>query len=343
MINTVTAVVSTRDRYYTSLPNCLISIALQTVKPTELLIYDDGEHKDLRQDPLYQNIFKLLDNNGLEGKWKVLFGDRKGQVANHQRSINDSQCDWIWRIDDDNVLEANVLEKLLSNVTPEVGAVGGLVLDPKMTMPLTKLASNKIEDIYLGLNIQWSKHTGISEVDHLYSTFIYRKDIAKQIGGYCMDLSPVGHREETILSYSIKKAGYKLLVDPSIITWHLRNSTGGIRKDSDRWMWEHDEKIFARKLSEWGVKPRNIKLCVLDSGLGDHLCFKAILPELKAKYNDLVLAVCYTEVFKGDDVTLISIAEANMLGNHSEQNIYKKMWDWNWTGSLEDAYRRMYL
>jgi len=108
-------------------------------------------------------------------------------------------------------------------------------------------------------------------------------------------------------------------------------------------MWEHDEKISARKLSEWGVKPRNIKLCVLDSGLGDHLCFKAILPELKAKYKDLILAVCYPEVFKDDGVELISIAEAGMLGDHSELNIYKKMWDWGWKDSLENAYRRMYL
>jgi hypothetical protein len=39
-----------------------------------------------------------------------------------------------------------------------------------------------------------------------------------------------------------------------------------------------------------------------------------------------------------------SIAEAQALfGDIDQWNIYKKMAEWNWTGSLEDAYRKMYL
>ena len=336
----VTAVVSTKDRYFTSLPNCLISIALQTRKPQYLIVYDDGEHKDLRNEPIYQNIFSLLSMSGIA--WTVNFGEGKGQVKNHQKSLSDCQTEWIWRIDDDTVMEPDVLEKLVKHIAPGVGAVGGLVIDPKMQLFESKLASNKIEDIYLGMNAQWFKKSNTDDVDHLYSTFIYRKKASSH--GYCMELSRVGHREETMFTYEMKRNGWKLIIDPTAVTWHLRNPLGGIRSDSDQSMWAHDEQIFAKKMAQWGVRPRETKLCVLDSGFGDHLVFKAVLPDIKKKYKEVVVANCYNEVFSDDkDIKMVSIAEANMTANVEELNIYKFMWDHNWQDSLEKAYRKMYL
>jgi hypothetical protein len=310
---------------------------MQTILPKALFIYDDGEQKDLRQETIYQNIFAMLTLKGID--WQVKFGARKGQVFSHQASLTEAKTTWIWRIDDDNVLEANVLEKLLSNVADNIGAVGGLVLDPKIPLPAHRLASNKIEDIYMGLNVQWFKDSPKQEVDHLYSTFIYRREVAP---AYNMSLSRVGHREETIFTHELKRKGYKLIMDPVAITWHLRAPTGGIRSEMDKSLWHHDEQIFGAKLAEWGIKPRNIKMVVLDNGLGDHLIFKSILPELKAIHKNLVLAVCYPGVFEDEGVDLISIAEAQMAADVSELNIYKKMWDWNWKWSMADAYRRLY-
>jgi len=340
MKSNVTAIVSTKDRYFTSLPNLLISIALQTVKPDRMIIYDDGEQKDLRIEPLYKNIFMLFDSVGIE--WEVKFGKKMGQVFNHQSSIEDVKTEWIWRLDDDNVAEADCLEMLLKNIETNVGAVGGLVLDPKLNQKENSLASNDIEDIFLGLNIQWFKWKGIKEVDHLYSTFIYRKEAAKH--GFCMDLSKVGHREETMFTYEMKRAGWKLVVDSSAVTWHLRNDNGGIRSNTNASMWQHDEEIFRKKLQEWNVKPRNIKLIVLDSGIGDHLVFKKALKVIKEKHKDIVLAVCYPEIFKDDkDLILISIEEAKQLTNIDDHNIYKWMDLRNWKDSLEEAYWRAFL
>jgi GT2 family glycosyltransferase len=340
MSSNVTAVVSTKDRYFTTLPHLLVSIALQTVKPDKLIIYDDGEHKDLRAEPLYQNLFLMLQQKGIA--WEVKFGGRLGQVRNHQASIKDATTDWIWRLDDDNVAEPNCLEQLLKNTSNGAGAVGGLVLDPKWNQARNSLASNKIEDIFLGLNIQWFKWEGIKEVDHLYSTFIYRRDAAKH--GYCLELSRVGHREETIFTYEMKRAGWKLLVDSAAITWHMRADTGGIRAGSDISMWQYDDNIFRRKLREWDIKLREAKVIVLDSGLGDHLVFKKVLPAIKKKYKDVILSVCYPQVFKEDtDVTLISIAEAKQMMDIDSHNIYKWMAERNWGESIEEAYRRMFL
>lgn len=244
----ITSTVSTKGRYHSTLPLTLMSIAQQTVTPKRLIIFDDNEKPlDLREDSLYQYIFKTLDRNGI--KWEVVFGEHAGQVANHQRALDMCETEFIHRIDDDEVMEPDVLEALLSVVNEKTGAVGGCVIDPKQ-MPFSTLASNKIEDIYLGINEQWFKsdhreivrkaqEQGISgggavrnpikEVDHLYSSFIYRRSVAKQIGGYCMELSPKGFREETIFTFSLHKAGWKNLFNPNAVTLHFRNPSGGIR------------------------------------------------------------------------------------------------------------------
>jgi len=309
----------------------------------EIIIFDDGEHRDLREVPLYKNLFMLLEGKGI--LWKYEFSPRKGQVFNHQLALERAIGNWIWRLDDDNVPENNVLEKLVSNITDEVGAVAGLVIDPKNTGLLPKLASNKIEDIFLGLNIQWFYHHGVTEVDHLYSSFLYRKSAGAH--GYCLDLSPVGHREETIFTYTMERAGWKLLVDASAVTWHLREDTGGIRSYSDKGNWIHDEEIFKKKLQEWGISPRKTKIIVLNCGLGDHYAFLSVLDHILEynKENHLVLSVCYPEVFKDTGLDLISIAEAGAILSKEEMdemNAYKWCWDRGYKKSLPQAFLEMY-
>lgn len=341
----VTVVIPTKDRYYTTLPMAIMSVAQQTYKPKKIFIFDDGEQKDLRKDPVYSNIFALLQLKEIE--LEVIFGKRRGQAFSHQMSIELSKTDWIYRVDDDDVLESQSLEYLISNIKENVGAVGGLILSPTDVRPLSPFASNKIEHIYYRPNIQWFAFNGIKEVDHLNNSFLYNREVAQKIGGYNLNLSPVGHREETLFSYSIKRAGYNVLVDPRSITWHMRDPKGGIRSYENQFLWEHDERIFASKLQEWKIESKKHKIVVLDCGLGDHYAFKAMLPELKDKYknHDLILSVCYPEVFEDEkDIELISISDAKNVGiNMDSHNIYRFMIDKDWKKSLTDAYREMLL
>lgn len=343
MNHEVTAYVSTRNRYYTTLPACLISIATQSRKPKEVFIFDDGDRLDLRNIPIYKNIFAMFDQNGI--KWHVVFGEGKGQVLNHQKALGLATTEWLWRLDDDNVAEKDALEKMLAVAGDDVGAVGGLVLHPTHMSNVSDLASNAIEDVYLGLNIQWYRFEGVKEVDHLYSTFIFRREAGSH--GYCKELSPVGHHEETMFTYQMKMRGWKLLVTPEAVTWHLREGTGGIRSYTDHSLWDGDMKVFAKKLKEWGVRIADYKFIVLDNGIGDHFAFKKALKEIKEKFKEckFVLAVCYPEVFYDDhDLHLISINSAkNYFGNLDSFNIYKWMWDNNWDKSMVDAFRKMYL
>jgi len=343
----VTCVILTKNRYHTTLPLTLMAIANQTVKPKHLIIYDDGEHKDLRKDPLYSHIFSIISAKGIS--WEVVFSNSTSWVTNHISSIQKAKTEFLWRVDDDGVPEYDVLEKLLKHVTDKTGAVGGCVIDGNGIMSPSSIASNKIEDIFLGANEQWYMYPKNSQpkiVDHLHSTFIYRKSIAE----YSRELSPICHREETMLTYNMTKKGYTNIFDPSAITWHLRDNTGGNRDNSyinkTKEYASNDERVFLKKMTESGVKLNDYSFVVLEHGLGDHFAFKSVLPLYFEKYKNKthIFFVTFPEVFKDiPDIKLASIAESKMLlKNIDNYNIYKFMANNNWNKGIAWAYKQIY-
>jgi Glycosyl transferase family 2 len=342
----VTATVSTKGRFYTTLPLVLTSLANQDLKPYRLIIYDDNDTmEDLRENEIYKNLFTLL--NRVNIKWEVKPGAHKGQIWNHQQALTDVTSEYIWRLDDDNVMETNTLSDMYNYIQsdPKIGAVGPLILDPKADIGHV-LASNKMEDIFLGMNIQW-KDTNINsyiDVDHLQgSTFLFRKESGKH--GYDLNLSKVGHREETIFTYEMKRAGWRLVVMTGVKTWHMRYGAGGIRSDNQVKQFHDDEAIFMSYIKKWGVKTKQIKVIPLDSGIGDHYAFRGALPAIKERHKGsrLVIGACYPEVFEGEtDIEIISLADCASLVKVSEFNIYAWMDNNNWKKSLTEAYKTAY-
>ena len=314
--------VATRGRYTTTLPMVLMAIANQTKSPDKLVIFDDNDNpEDMRESPIYQHIFQILNYKKIAWEW--LFAEKKGQHHIHQKA-NTMGYDWVWRVDDDAIPEANVLEQLCSYIDTTVGAVGGSIL----TLPHifdTSKSIGKIKDIDSEPNIQWGNINVTKEVEHLHCSFLYRA----AIHDYNLGLSRVAHREETIFTNGIYQKGYKVLTVPNAITWHLK-AEGGIRSETKQEMYAHDEAIFRNIV---GLSDSTI--VVLNCGLGDHLVFSHILPEI----SNPIVFTCYPEIVPGK-----SIAEAQALfGDIDQWNIYKKMCQWDWKDSLENAYRKLYL
>jgi hypothetical protein len=147
---------------------------------------------------------------------------------------------------------------------------------------------------------------------------------------YNLGLSRVAHREETLFTYGLYLKGYKILTIPDAVSWHMKNPEGGIRSETKQELYEHDEQIFRNIV---GHSDKTI--VVLNSGLGDHIVFSHILPNIP----NPVVFTCYPEIVPGR-----SIAEAQALfGNIDQYNIYAKMDQWKWKDSLENAYRKLYL
>jgi len=229
--------------------------------------------------------------------------------------------------------------------------VGGLVIQANNINPLPTIASNKIEDVYLGLNEQWfshPKHARPRKVDHLYGSFIYRKSIAS----YNTQLSPVGHREETLLTHEMRRKGYSIILDPSAVTWHFCSPTGGIRSEVDfnkrRTFFTSDERIFSAKLNEWQVKTTDYSFVVLKNGLGDHFAFKSCLPMYfeKNQGKKHVFFVTFPEVFNDvldKNVTLASIVDAEIAINDLRpHDVYGFMASNHWDKNLTLAYKKMH-
>ena len=316
--------VATRGRYFTTLPLVLNAIINQTWLPNKIVIFDDNdEPQDMRQEFIYQNLFQQMQIKGIEWEW--LFAEKKGQHHIHQKA-NLMDFDWVWRVDDDCAPESTVLQSLYSHATqfPNVGAVGGSIL----TAPLQNTAKSTglIKDIDSEPNIQWNFIEGIREVEHLHCSFLYRAGVYD----FNLGLSRVAHREETLFTYGLYKKGYKVLVVPNAVSWHMKNPQGGIRAETKKEMYDHDEQIFRNFISHSGDT-----IVVLNAGLGDHIVFSHILPEI----NKPIVFTCYPEIVEGR-----SIAEAqHLFGNIDQWNIYGKMDQWKWTDSLENAYRKLYL
>jgi len=327
----VLCIVPTSNRYFTTLPLVLESILTQTVKPDKLIIYDDSdEHVDLRENPVYGYIFHHLDTAGIN--WNVLWSKGKGQHKAHQ-SANTSGYDFVWRLDDDTVAEANVLETLLSHMKDDVGGVAGSVVTPGQEAKETVFAT-KLIDINSHPNIQWQRGKGIVEVEHLYSSFLYRAGIVH----YNLDLSRVAHREETMFSHSLFLKGYRLIVDRSATTWHYRNPEGGIRAEKDTSLWAKDEEIFRRQIDKWGYK-----MIALSHGLGDHFAFVNIIPKMLQKYRKLFIFCINPEPFDGiKNVEVRPISYAEHWGI-KEKSIYEWMSLYNWKRSMIEAYETCYI
>lgn len=315
--------ISTRGRYETTLPLAIQSVICQTKKPDKLVIFDDNDKPiDVRELQIYQYLFQMLTLSGIEWEW--VYAERKGQHFNHQRA-NFMGYDWVWRLDDDTVAEPTTLETLFSYVDDTVGAVGGSILTPPIHSEFIT-ATGKIEDINNEPNLQWGYIKSPVEVDHLHCSFLYRAGVYS----YNLGLSRIAHREETLFTYGLKTIGYKILVVPAI-TWHLKNQVGGIR-DGAMEMFQKDELVFQNF-----ILTKSSTIVVLDCGIGDHIVFKSILPELKQPVS---IFSCYPEIVPGR-----SIYEAKtLLGDEFENyNIYRKMDEWDWKGSLADAFRKQYL
>lgn len=336
---TVTAIISTRDQYFTTLPLVIESIISQTYRPTEMVIYDDGEQQDLRGNSLYYNLFKTLDLLGIQ--WSVAFGEKRGHNRNLEKAIEKSKSDWIWKLGGGHYPEPDALHRLVSNIDDRTGVVGGCFLEPMDSRKCPDWLTNNIDEAHYSPNMQIFLHDSkeSKKIDYLEENFIVRKEAAKGI--VISDFSPAGNRCNVAFTYEIKKRGFDIIFDSNSICWYMGITENELKDVKKEDYWKHDKKILLEKLKKLEVRPKNGKLFVLNCGIGDHIAFRMILPEIEKKYDDLVIAACYSEVIQDYGIEkIISLSEADKLANYkSEQlNIYCWMINHNWKGKLKDAF-----
>lgn len=291
----------TRDRH-SYLCGLLTSLLSQTFGEWDVIIQCDDADETMPSD---HQIMHLMHRCMHEGHgWRIIRSHRQGPHIAHDRTLQMAKDDpnykykLICRIDDDIYVRPDYLEKLYANFLAdekcEIGAVSGIYLDPKRSEPEQTAPAGWETDInYAGKidhNVPWPyicaypKGTKPRTVEHLYSSFMYRVEIATAIGGYCRRYSQIGHREESDFSYRFHLAGAKLLIEPQALGFHFSAPGGGIRSNNivDRHkLAESDHRIYARRLARWKKRSEMRKRQDAEVAKGLHLVAPAAKPKTK--------------------------------------------------------------
>lgn len=263
MANKITVLLATCDRYDSTLPLCLMSIINQTRLPDRVVIVDDSRNisnnNSFYSNKVIKHILVLFKNKNVPIDY--FYGEKKGAVPALQLGLNKIEDGWVFKTDDDNVLDSNVLERFESEIKEYIGVIGCLILDEKGIGRSENdvWMSSEIKDIYSCFNVQM---VGIQTqepkfVEHIYSNYFFRRDLADN---YPMELQPYALREETIFTYNIFRKGFKLLVLPDVRIYHLESDrNSGDRQWGDTY-WEKNEMFFLEKLKEWGIIPNQLQI-----------------------------------------------------------------------------------
>jgi ADP-heptose:LPS heptosyltransferase len=349
--------IPTKDRY----PNLAIllwSLCEQTYKNWIVTIVDDSENRmDIRELPYMIPILRRLDEEN--HSWRVEFGPKKGPHYCHQLVLDKARSSYIFRVDDDEILDRECLSELvrawISLGDKNVGAIGPIVFDPSTPkkfreLPIGFKSFRKYQgkiDKETGENFgehQWRKHPSneLQEVEHLYSTFLYSVNIGRNIK-FDLGYDLPGHREETDFTYRMFQKGYKLYVQPAALVWHLRNPQGGIRTYSDSKLWENCQKRYNKKFG-FNTDQSSEEVIKIFGGLGDHLCATPLFRSMKKTGKKVIVSSIYPYLLQGNKNIdeLIFLNEERRYRNIRFENVYKWGFENSFEGKISEAFCKIY-
>jgi len=172
-------------------------------------------------------------------------GFAAGNNLGMRRALSD-RCDLVVLINNDTIVPTDLVQNILNSPVSdeEVGVVGGLIYFAKGFEFKANYHESDLGKVlwYAGGKHDWKNvygsHLGVDEVDKgqydkIRNTdfvtgclFIVRAEVLEEVGlfdeRYCL------YFEDSDLCMRIKRAGYKIVVDPQIKIWHKVAQSSGI-------------------------------------------------------------------------------------------------------------------
>lgn len=235
----------TRDRT-PALALLLASMAQQTTKKFDLVILDNGRSAKVNQDYMCRALLSRLQLEGVRVNVVETpeehrdIGKYRNQCIEQDKFGNKIGI----RIDDDSILDPRYIEIVSSGFhTPDIGIVGGIcpyifaekqyVMQPAKFNEVTPefdWVDNCINFVRFidddGKDKHWSETYFPS--GHIRSNYAYRMDLVKKIR-FPEWSGPSGFTEESVFCIKAWMHGYKILINPNAIAWHLAYPAGGGR------------------------------------------------------------------------------------------------------------------
>jgi len=224
---------------------CLLlqSLRTQTFKNFDIFIYDDRS-----QQPYFNNYNLMsivnrmkIENHNIEIiRNEINYGVTRLRQIAVDKLLKDSKGDLILRLDDDNLLEPDFVERLVKTIDSGYDIASCIV--PVLGAPDmkrdTKFVKPFIMDIQLdkeGNIIYFADDCGYSYVQKeiiptqsFRSMALMKKEVHKNVQ-YPLSLGNCSFREEQFFSFLAVIKGYKLAVDTGAIAYHINVPSGGER------------------------------------------------------------------------------------------------------------------
>lgn len=249
--------INVRDRP-TELAMLLESLYNQSYQDFDVFILDDQSGTPLNAYHFFNcMVARLILSNHKVFVRKTEFPH--GVSKARQVIVNwalESDYKYLCRVDDDVVLEADFLDRLVnvinkgydlaSGVTPAMHAPG-FIRDPTH---LNKVVNRVVLDndgnyVYNGddCGIQYTDSV-ILPAHHFRSSALYKSEIHKKVNYLPTRLTKHGFREEQIFSYKLLMNGFKIGVDTGAIAWHQMTPSGGERFAESNDLIAQNEKVL---------------------------------------------------------------------------------------------------
>jgi GT2 family glycosyltransferase len=178
----------------------------------------------------------------------------------------------VLRVDDDITLEPDFITKLVDAFVKdekvEYAGIGGVFLNPEYPANMQYAPADwrsrpefagTINPCVLNHQVVLYDDVDEREVQHLYSSYMFRPELVAKVGGFSTELSPMGFREETIPLYTLWLSGWKLKFLTKAVGYHFNAQTGGLRsisEESRMRMFEEDNAKFVKRVQELQKKYR---------------------------------------------------------------------------------------
>lgn len=262
---------------FTELAILLCCLLSQTHKEWDLTIIDETiERRNYLDIPGVGHLLRLMMERG--NQWRIFYGMRKGFHFAQSIVLSKSRHLLTWVLGEDVFFDPDCMAELVKQFDdPKVGVVAGLLFltgdSNRVWLPddweerkewsgqIHFVDTKKSINIGYGNQIQYSIHSDNKpkEVEHLIGNMMYRTELGGK-WGWNLDLSYVSRTADNDFTYQFYLAGYKVLVVPTAVNWHLETyNYGTLNKNTEEFkkLCESDRDKFQERLMKWGkIKAR---------------------------------------------------------------------------------------
>lgn len=213
---TVSVIIPTMDRSE-MLERCIKSVISSTYKNIEVLVSDDSDSDSSRLvvDKLKSRFHKIL----------YIHNTKKNISVAINKAIKKSKGELIFILDDDNEIDKDCIEEMSRSIIRDknIGIVGPLALycsHRSIIMHAGVIRSRFMRRaIYIHENEKWNGQIEEGEeAEDFANAFMFKREAAKKAGLWDLLVPYMG--EDGDFEARVRKAGYKIIINPRAKTYH---------------------------------------------------------------------------------------------------------------------------